>query len=65
MNSLFSDCYVGNVQLFMSNNLAGFYIEALFSHKFKFCAIFVKPFSSCLMFWQTFVSLTNQIIVVN
>ena len=24
MNSLFSDCHVGNVQLFMSNNSAGF-----------------------------------------
>ena len=35
----------------------------LFCRKFEFCVIFHKPVSSCLMFWQPFVLLANQIIL--
>ena len=41
-----------------------FFIYSLkpnFCHKFEFSVISVEPLSSWLMFWQAFVSLTNQI----
>ena len=68
MNSLFSDCHVGNLQVFTKLSFFFFFCSILqpeteFCHNFEFCVISVKPLSCWLMSWQAFVSLTNQIIL--